>query len=113
MRETGASEAETWGKVHEYVEEIVPSFNLVSYYRLGYATARLLVPLLYKVSVGFEAREALDAIPRDSVVLYLMNHRSNADYVVGPRALSRWRSPARWASGPDRPWGRLPASGPN
>jgi len=88
MRETGASEAETWGKVHEYVEEIVPSFNLVSYYRLGYATARLLVPLLYKVSVGFEAREALDALPRDSVVLYLMNHRSNADYVVVAYVLS-------------------------
>lgn len=88
MRETGAGEAATWGKVHEYVEEIVPSFNLLSYYRLGYATARVLVPLLYKVSVGYEAREALDAIPRDSVVLYLMNHRSNADYVVVAYVLS-------------------------
>lgn len=88
MRETGASEATAWGKVHEYVEEIVPNFNLLSYYRLGYATARLLVPLLYKVSVGYEAREALDAIPRDSVVLYLMNHRSNADYVVVAYVLS-------------------------
>ena len=88
MRETGESESATWGKVHEYVEEIVPSFNLLSYYRLGYATARLLVPLFYKVSVGYEAREALEAIPRNSVVLYLMNHRSNADYVVVAYVLS-------------------------
>jgi glycerol-3-phosphate O-acyltransferase len=77
-----------WARVHEYVEEIVPSFNLVSYYRLGYGVARLLLPLLYKVSVGYEAREALDALPRDGVVIYLMNHRSNADYVVVAYVLS-------------------------
>jgi glycerol-3-phosphate O-acyltransferase len=74
--------------VREYVEEIVPQFNLISYYRFGHGAARLLIPLFYKVSVGYEAREALDAIPRDSVVLYLMNHRSNADYVVVAYVLS-------------------------
>jgi len=87
-RETGESEAETWARVHSYVEEIVPNFNLLSYYRLGYGVARVLVPLFYKVSVGYEARAALDAIPRDSVVVYLMNHRSNADYVVVAYVLS-------------------------
>jgi glycerol-3-phosphate O-acyltransferase len=87
-RETGESEAEAWARVRTYVEEIVPDFNLLSYYRLGYGVARVLVPLLYKVSVGYEARAALDAIPRDSVVVYLMNHRSNADYVVVAYVLS-------------------------
>jgi len=87
-RETGESEAEAWARVRTYVEEIVPSFNLISYYRLGYGIARVLIPLLFKVSVGCEARAALDAMPRDSVVLYLMNHRSNADYVVVAYVLS-------------------------
>jgi glycerol-3-phosphate O-acyltransferase len=87
-RETGESEAEAWTRVRSYVEEIVPNFNLLSYYRLGYGIARVLVPLLYKVSVGYEARAALDAIPRTSVVVYLMNHRSNADYVVVAYVLS-------------------------
>ena len=87
-RETGESETEAWARVQTYVEEIVPSFNLISYYRLGYGIARVLIPLLFKVSVGYEARAALDAIPRDSVVLYLMNHRSNADYVVVAYVLS-------------------------
>jgi glycerol-3-phosphate O-acyltransferase len=82
VRSTGETEARARARVREYTHEIVPAFDLVSYYRVGYAVARLLIPLLYKVSVGYEAREALDAIPRDSVVLYLMNHRSNADYVV-------------------------------
>jgi glycerol-3-phosphate O-acyltransferase len=88
VRDTGETEPRAWERVHEYVEEILPSFNLLSYYRLGYGVARILIPLLYKVSVGYEARTALDAIPRDSVVIYLMNHRSNADYVVVAYVLS-------------------------
>ncbi len=88
VQATGESEARALERVQEYAEEIVPSFNLLSYYRLGYGLARLLLPLLYKVSVTYEARTALDAIPRDSVVLYLMNHRSNADYVLVAYVLS-------------------------
>jgi glycerol-3-phosphate O-acyltransferase len=87
-QETGETEAEAWSRVRTYVQEIVPAFDLISYYRLGYGVARILIPLLYKVSVGYEARAALDAIPRSSVVLYLMNHRSNADYVVVAYVLS-------------------------
>lgn len=87
-RSTGASEVEAWKRARDYAEEIVPNFNLISYYRLAYGIARFLVPMFYKVSVGYEAREALDAIPRNSIVLYLMNHRSNADYVVVTYVLS-------------------------
>ena len=75
-------EAQAWEKVREYVDEIVPSFSLLAYYRLGYGVARALIQALYKVSIGYEAREALNAIPKSSAVVYLMNHRSNADYVV-------------------------------
>ena len=88
VQETGEDEAAAWARVRTYVEEIVPNFNLISYYRLGYGVARLLIPLLYKVSVGYEARAALDAIPREAAVVYLMNHRSNADYVVVAYVLS-------------------------
>jgi glycerol-3-phosphate O-acyltransferase len=87
-REVGESEARAWARVRTYVEEIVPHFNLLSYYRLGYGVARLLIPLFYKVSVGYEARAELDALPRDASVIYLMNHRSNADYVVVAYVLS-------------------------
>lgn len=88
VQETGEDKKSTWERVRTYVEEIVPNFNLISYYRLGYGVARLLIPLFYKVSVGYEARAALDAIPRDAAVVYLMNHRSNADYVVVAYVLS-------------------------
>jgi len=85
---TGETVDATWARVRVYVDEIVPSFNLIAYYRLGYGVARLLLPLLYKVSVGHEPRAALNAIPRESVVIYLMNHRSNADYVLVAYVLS-------------------------
>jgi len=84
----GGTPEAAWGQVREYIEEIVPAFNLLAYYRVGYAVARLLIPLFYKVSVGHEARAALDALPQDGIVLYLMNHRSNADYVVVAYVLS-------------------------
>jgi glycerol-3-phosphate O-acyltransferase len=85
---TGESLEAARQRVREYVREIVPSFSLVAYYRIGYAAARALIPLLYRVSVSYEAREALNAIPRTSSVVYLMNHRSNADYVVVAYVLS-------------------------
>jgi glycerol-3-phosphate O-acyltransferase len=86
---TGESEAQAWARVRDYAHEIVPSFSLVAYYRLGYLVARALIPLFYRVTVGYEARAALSAIPRSSAVVYLMNHRSNADYVVVAFVLSR------------------------
>lgn len=85
---TGESEERARERVGAYLDEIIPSFSLLSYYKLGYGVSRLLIPLFYKVSVGYEAREALNAIPRSSVVVYLMNHRSNADYVVVAFVLS-------------------------
>jgi glycerol-3-phosphate O-acyltransferase len=79
---SSVSEAEARRSVEEYVNEIVPVFNVLSYYKFGYNVARLFVKILFRVSSAYQDHEALNAIPRDDVVLYLMNHRSNADYIV-------------------------------
>lgn len=76
------SETETRRQVEQYVDEIVPFFDVLSYYKLGYNIARLLSGLLYRVTSEYQDRRSLNAIPRRDVVLYLMNHRSNADYVI-------------------------------
>ena len=76
-------------RVERYIEEIVPFFNVLSYYKLGYTLSRLVINLLYKASTEYQDREALDAVPRKDVVLYVMNHRSNADYVVVAYVLAR------------------------
>ena len=81
-KEHGQSEEATWGRVRGYLREIVPFFNLFAYYRLGYGVSRMLLGMFYKVSVEYERPDPFRGLPRHSIVLYLMNHRSNADYVV-------------------------------
>jgi glycerol-3-phosphate O-acyltransferase len=78
----GVDEAQAWIRVRRYIDEIVPFFNILAYYKFGYAASRATLNMLYKVSVDYEALEALEALPRDAVVVYLANHRSNADYVL-------------------------------
>ncbi|MBL0171267.1 MAG: 1-acyl-sn-glycerol-3-phosphate acyltransferase [Gemmatimonadaceae bacterium] len=80
--EHGESETVTWERVHRYLDEIVPFFNILAYYRLGYNASRFVLGLFYKVSVEYERPDPFRGLPRDSVVIYLMNHRSNADYVL-------------------------------
>ena len=81
-REYHIDEADAWKRVHGYIDEIVPFFNILAYYKFGYAVSRVTLNMLYKVSVDYEDLPALEALPRDSIVVYLSNHRSNADYVL-------------------------------
>jgi glycerol-3-phosphate O-acyltransferase len=81
-RENGMTERAAWERVRDYIDEIVPFFNILAYYKFGYAASRAMLDLLYKVSVDYEDMTALEGLPDDSVVIYLANHRSNADYVL-------------------------------
>lgn len=84
----GGTEAEAWKRVDEYLREIVPFFNVVAYYQVGYRLAGWLLNLFYKISVDFAEPSAEKRLPRDAVVVYVMNHRSNADYVLVSYALA-------------------------
>lgn len=88
-RTHGVTALDTRALVERYVDEIVPHFSVLTYYRLGYHVARALVNVLYRVSVAYQDAAALDAIPRGDVVVYVLNHRSNADYVVVAYVLAR------------------------
>jgi glycerol-3-phosphate O-acyltransferase len=85
---TATSEAAAWKRVDEYVHEIVPFFNVVAYYQIGYRLSERVLNLFYKVSVEHQDQSAVDRLPRNSVLLYLINHRSNADYVLVSYALT-------------------------
>jgi glycerol-3-phosphate O-acyltransferase len=86
--ETGESERRALERVHEYIEEIVPFFNVIAYFQVGYRVSRAVLNLFYKVTVEFEDRAAIQRLPKDALLVYLMNHRSNADYVLVGYALS-------------------------
>jgi glycerol-3-phosphate O-acyltransferase len=87
-RETGGNEAAAWRRARAYVDEIVPFFNVIAYFQIGYRVARWVLNVFYKVTVDFEDRSALQRLPKNAVLIYLMNHRSNADYVLVGFALS-------------------------
>src|SRR3954469_18290143 len=82
------SEATAWRKVNGYVTEIVPFFNIVAYYQIGYRVAKQVLRLFYNVTVEHEDGAAPRRPPRNAVLIYLMNHRSNADYIVVSYALA-------------------------
>lgn len=84
----GTGEGDAWRRVHRYLDEIIPFFNILAYYRLGYAVSRMVLNLFYKVSVDTERPDPFRGLPRDAVIIYLMNHRSNADYVLVAYALA-------------------------
>ncbi|MCK5378983.1 MAG: 1-acyl-sn-glycerol-3-phosphate acyltransferase, partial [Acidobacteria bacterium] len=68
--------------VERYAREIVPAFNAYSYFRIGTWLARRTAKLLYRVRLGFVDDESLSAIEPKSTVVFVMNHRSNMDYVL-------------------------------
>jgi glycerol-3-phosphate O-acyltransferase len=85
--EHGIAEAAAWGHVRAYIREIVPFFNAIAYFDVGYRVAGWLLRFFYKVSIDLEP--GADApLPDDAVLLYVMNHRSNADYVLVSYALA-------------------------
>jgi glycerol-3-phosphate O-acyltransferase len=75
-------------RVRTYLDEIIPFFNILAYYRIGYVLSRALLNLLYKVTVHHEREDPFRSLPKDAIVIYLMNHRSNADYVLVSYALA-------------------------
>ncbi len=82
---SGSSEAATRAVVAGYAREIVPFFGGAVLHRGGYPAAGALLDLFYKVTVDHERN---DPLPGDAVVVYLINHRSNADYVLVSYALA-------------------------
>jgi len=69
-------------KVNLYAREIVPAFNALIYFKAAYWVARRLVHALYRVRLGFADDDALKKLGPESSVVFLMNHRSNMDYIL-------------------------------
>jgi glycerol-3-phosphate O-acyltransferase len=69
-------------QVQRYAREIVPAFNAYVYFRIGYWVGKRLSQLLYRVRIGYTDDAGLNAIPEDATVVFVMNHRSNMDYIV-------------------------------
>ena len=69
-------------KAQEYAREIVPSFSAFTYFGFAIRAAKFLSRAMYRVRVGFVADDAYRQVDPESTVIFVMNHRSNMDYVL-------------------------------
>lgn len=76
-----------------YLQEIVPKFNLLAYYRIGAPIARAIMHFLYRVVVERKPiRDFNEHASKGATVVYVINHRSNADYVLVAHMLFKFIS---------------------
>jgi glycerol-3-phosphate O-acyltransferase len=78
----GVPRAEAVRLAARYAAEIVPAFNAYLYFRIGYWLGKRISRSLYRVRIGFTDDAGLAAIPDSATVVFVMNHRSNMDYVI-------------------------------
>ena len=69
-------------EVRRFAREIVPAFNAYLYFRVGYWLAKRIARALYRVRLGYADEAALARIDPRATVVFVMNHRSNMDYVL-------------------------------
>ncbi len=79
-RETGVREDVAFETASRYAREIVPGFSATAYFSIAMRASRWLSTLLYDVRIGWE--DKTQATDTDATVIYVMNHRSNLDYVL-------------------------------
>ena len=81
-RENRIPQPEVLSIVEHYAREIVPAFNAYLYFRIGCWLARKVAQSLYRVRLGYIDAEGLARVDPEATVVFVMNHRSNMDYVL-------------------------------
>ena len=69
-------------KARSYAREIVPGFSTATYFGFAIKLAQKISQGLYKVRIGGAESPELAQIDSRSAVVFVMNHRSNMDYVL-------------------------------
>jgi glycerol-3-phosphate O-acyltransferase len=82
-RETGTPRDVLMQHVERYANEIVPAFNAYVYFRYGIGLARAITNLFYRLRVEQLDAAAMQRLDTDSSsIVFVMNHRSNTDYLL-------------------------------
>jgi glycerol-3-phosphate O-acyltransferase len=79
--EAGVPGSVAFEEARRYAREIVPGFSATAYFGFAIRAARRLSRALYRVRIG-RVDAALASIDRKATVIFVMNHRSNMDYVL-------------------------------
>jgi glycerol-3-phosphate O-acyltransferase len=88
-RRNGVPENVAFERARRYAREIVPSFSATLYFTFGARLAKWLSRSMYHVRVGRFDRDLYDHIDPEATVVFVMNHRSNMDYVLVTHLVSQ------------------------
>ncbi len=80
--QTGVREDVVFEQARHYAREIVPSFSATAYFGFATRFAKLFSRAFYRVRLGHFDEDAIRAIGSDATVIFVINHRSNMDYVL-------------------------------
>ena len=80
--ETGVPETVLHERARRYAREIVPGFSATVYFGIAVRAAKWLARLIYRVRIGQFDTDAMSGIDKGATVVFVMNHRSNMDYVL-------------------------------
>ena len=80
-REKGLPEQVAFETARRYAREIVPGFSALLYFGVATRLAQWLSRSLYRIRVSGEA-EAMEGIDPQATIVFVLNHRSNMDYVL-------------------------------
>lgn len=72
-----------------YAREIVPSFSATAYFGFGIRLTRWLSRSMYHIRLGTFDPATLARVDPDAAVVFVMNHRSNMDYMLVTYLVSR------------------------
>ncbi len=78
----GIPENVAFEEARRYAREIVPAFSASAYFGFAIRLARFLSRAFYRVHLDESNDAALRAIDGEATVVFIMNHRSNMDYVL-------------------------------
>ncbi|MEM6482219.1 MAG: 1-acyl-sn-glycerol-3-phosphate acyltransferase [Pseudomonadota bacterium] len=81
-RKEGVPENVAFERARRYAREIVPSFSASAYFGIAIRAAKALSLALYRVRLGRFDEEAMARIDKEATIVFVMNHRSNMDYVL-------------------------------
>lgn len=102
-QERGMPREVAQARVVTYAKEIVPAFNAYVYFRFGYWIAKKIARIFYTVRVGFLDPRRLQDVGSEATVVFVMNHRSNMDYILVSYLVAR-SSALSYAAGE---WARI------
>ncbi len=80
--ETGVPGAVAFEEARGYAREIVPGFSATLYFGVATRLSRWISRGLYRVRIGKVDPGLMGDIDRKATVIFVINHRSNMDYVL-------------------------------